>query len=92
MKKLVLKLLFTVLLILFSFSFLYTKNEYDKIKKDNSNLIIEIEKMRQSLETKIENNSNAEIEKTTLEKSNKEKIEEQNIWLEMKEKLKQALS
>lgn len=79
-------------MILFSFNFLYTKNEYKKIENDNNNLIIEIERIKQDIERKNEINSNFEIDKATLEEENKEKIKEQNIWIELKEKLKQAIS
>lgn len=92
MKKVILILFLSLILILFSFNFLYTKNEYKKIENDNNNLIIEIERIKQDIERKNEINSNFEIDKATLEEENKEKIKEQNIWIELKEKLKQAIS
>ena len=92
MKKVILIVFLSLILILFSLNFLYTRSEYKKIENDNNNLIIEIERIKQDIERKNESNSNFEIDKATLEEENKEKIKEQNIWLELKEKLKQAIS
>ena len=62
--------------------------KHDKLKQNNEKIINEIEKIQDNTTT-IDNEFNSNSTKLDNKKTEiKEKIEEYNIWLEMKEKIK----
>lgn len=91
MKKVVVALIGCFFIIL-SFSFLYLKNEYEILKKENDNLIIEIDDIKKNIQIKNNENIINKEEIENLKNNNSDKLEEQEIWLNMKKKLEKALS
>ncbi|MDO4963529.1 MAG: septum formation initiator family protein [bacterium] len=67
-----------------SFYIIKTNRNYEKVKQ-------EINQKQKELARKINENKNSENEIKNLEIKFKDEIEEQNIWIDIKEKINHAL-
>lgn len=92
MKKKVLIIIFSLLLciVLFLFIFFYIKNNETNSK--NIAIKSKIEEIKVNYDNVKENNNTKKDKASYLENTLKDKIEEKDIWLEIKENLKKALS
>ena len=91
MKKVVLKIVLTLLLLAFIGITTYSSIELIDLKSKNEKATKEISEIENNIKNIKEENDNYESQIPTLEENSKEKIEEQEIWQKAKDKLKEAL-
>jgi len=91
MKKVVLKIVLTLLLLAFIGITTYSSIELIDLKSKNEKATKEISDVENNINNIKEENKNYEEQIPTLEENSKEKIEEQEIWQKAKNKLKEAL-
>lgn len=91
MKKVVLKIVLTLLLLAFIGITTYSSIELIDLKSKNEKATKEISDVENNINNIKEENKNYEEQIPTLEENSKEKIEEQEIWKKAKDKLKEAL-
>lgn len=91
MKKVVLKIVLTLLLLAFIGITTYSSIELIDLKSKNEKATKEISEIENNIKNIKEENDNYESQIPTLEENSKEKIEEQEIWKKAKDKLKEAL-
>ena len=91
MKKVVLKIVLTLLLLAFIGITTYSSIELIDLKSKNEKATKEISDVENNINNIKEENKNYEEQIPTLEENSKEKIEEQEIWQKAKDKLKEAL-
>ena len=92
MKKVIFLIFASCLICFLLFSFLFLQKKYENLIVDNNNLIIEIDNIKNDIQITSSNNETDSLEIEKLKIENEGKIKEQNIWLNMKEKLEKALS
>ena len=87
MRKMLLGFLL-ILLLVYLFTLLYI----DDLKEENVKLSEEISVVRDILEKTVIDNQNYEEEISRIKEDKKDKLEELEIWKEIKEKINQAIS
>ena len=87
MRKMLLGFLL-ILLLVYLFTLLYI----DDLKEENVKLSEEISVVRDNLEKTVIDNQNYEEEISRIKEDKKDKLEELEIWKEIKEKINQAIS
>lgn len=92
MKKVIFLIFASCLICFLLFCFLFLQKKYENLIVDNNNLIIEIDNIKNDIQITSSNNETDSLEIEKLKIENEGKIKEQNIWLNMKEKLEKALS
>ena len=91
MKKVVLKIVLTLLLLAFIGITTYSSIELIDLKSKNEKATKEISDVENNINNIKEENKNYEEQIPTLEENSKEKIEEQEIWQKAQDTLKEAL-
>lgn len=91
MKKGIFAVLVFLILCFLSIYYINIEKQYNDLKRDNNDLIIEIDKVKDDIESKINSNNSNNKEIDNLKNINEEKLKELNIWLKIKEKLENSL-
>ena len=92
MKKIILIVFMSIIIIICSLFLVKEINKYNDEVKNNKNLANEIDKIKNDINTVNTNITNYEEEIETLKTKHASELKEQQIWKNMKEKLSQSLS